>query len=119
MTAERKSREVKAPHVNLLHKRRLGVNNALAMQHSADFLYYAVRFQHMLQHGLYPDPVDRTVGKWQLMPIGYQIGNLTAVYVRANEINAGIFIKRLSTKTDCRAANNQHHRTVCQLVHIG
>ncbi len=90
--------------MDLLDKRRVGVDDAIRLQHAMDFLDHRLRLQHMFEHGLNPDAVEHCITERQEVTIRHHIGIRRCVDVGSDNLDIRIRVKCVRSCADsaCR-----------------
>ena len=106
----REAREVEAAQVDLLHERRLRIDDAFGLEHAVDLVDAAPRIGDVLQHRLHDDGVHRAVGERQVVGVAEhrrrRVGRRIDVDDPAVR-GVGQLADALSAQP---AADHQHHR---------
>ena len=96
--------------MNRLHEGDFGINDAARLEHAINLSDDATRLNHMLQHGLDPNAVDRGVGQRNVVGVGDEVGIGRCIDVETKRADhAGIFAQGKRPLSDVSAADVQDH----------
>jgi hypothetical protein len=87
MTTGREAREVVSTGMDLLHEGCLGIHEAPVGKNSINLSDHNRRVEHVFEDGLHDDCVDAACRERDRVRIGDQLGDLTAVKVKSNDID--------------------------------
>jgi glycosyltransferase involved in cell wall biosynthesis len=100
--------EVVAARVDLLEERGLGVNRAARTQHPVDLGDDPARVEHVLENGLHDHGVHAAVGQRDGVGVGDQLGQVAAVEVEADDLDASSGVEVLDPVAQAAAADDEH-----------
>lgn len=100
------SREVERPLVNVLQKRRIGVEESVGAQHPVDLGDDA----RGLEHGFDDDGVDARIGERNRVPVRDELRVARRIDVEADEIDRGVVVERVDAAADRFAADEEDDR---------
>jgi glycosyltransferase involved in cell wall biosynthesis len=103
--------EVVGAGVDLLHERRLGVNQAIVGQNSMNLTNDFHRVENVLEDRLDDDSVDAAGLQGNRMRVGDQLGDVAAVKVESDHLDVVTGVEAVQTVADGATANHEHAAT--------
>jgi glycosyltransferase involved in cell wall biosynthesis len=109
MPAGSEAREVVRARVDLLHERRLGVDQPGLSENPMDLLDYRHRREYVLEDRLHDDSVDTPRGEGDGVRVGNQLGDVAAVQVESDHLDlVPASVEAVETVADRAAPDDQH-----------
>ena len=87
MAAGREAREVVRARMDLLHERRLGVDEATVGENPMNLPDHLCRVEHVLEDRLYDDRVDAACRERNRVGVGNQLADVTAVEIKPDQLD--------------------------------
>ena len=110
MTAAGEPDEIVGTGVNLLEKRRLGVDEATGSKYAVDFTHDHARVEDVLEDRLDDDGVDALAGERDLVRIGNELRHRTSADIEREDADVRSGIQRFDAIPDRPRADHEHQR---------